>query len=360
VKVGIVGLPNAGKSSLFNALTRAGAQAANYPFTTVEPNVAVVPVPDERLERVAATVGAAPVVHESIEFHDIAGLVRGAHRGEGLGNRFLANIRETDAILHVVRTHGDPQVVHPEGRVDPLSDVEAVDTELLFADLEQAERRLERVAKQAKSLDKVAVAEEAWLRAVVESLGEGRGVRSVPVPGGAAGADVRLQALSSKPVLYVANVAEGEPLEPPPELREYAEARGARVAAVSARLDSELSELDDEEADAMRAELGVAESGLATVIREAFTLLDLISFFTADAGKEARAHAIPRDTPARRAAGYVHTDFERGFVAAEVVPWHDLVEAGGYAGARERALLRLEGRDYAVQDGDVVTFRFTP
>ena len=273
MKVGIVGLPNAGKSSLFNALTRAGAQAANYPFTTVEPNVAVVPVPDERLDRVAAVVRAVPVVHEAIEFHDIAGLVRGAHRGEGLGNKFLGNIRETDAILHVVRAHDDAQVVHPEGRVDPLSDVDAVDTELLFADLEQAERRLERVAKQAKSLDPVAIAEEAWLREVVEALGEGRAVRTVPVPGAAAGADVRLQALTSKPVLYVANVAEGEPLEPPAALRDHATARGARAAAVSARLDSELAELEDEEAVAMRAELGVAESGLATVIREAFALL---------------------------------------------------------------------------------------
>src|SRR6187401_2381503 len=182
MKIGIVGMPNAGKSSLFNALTRAGAQAANYPFTTVEPNVAVVGVPDERLDRVAATVGARPVVHETIQFHDIAGLVRGAHQGEGLGNKFLANIRETDAIMHVVRAHDDPQVVHPEGRVDPLSDVDAVDTELLFADLEQAERRLDRVARQARSLDKQLVAEERWLREVVEALQAGRAVRTVTAP----------------------------------------------------------------------------------------------------------------------------------------------------------------------------------
>jgi ribosome-binding ATPase YchF (GTP1/OBG family) len=238
--------------------------------------------------------------------------------------------------------------------------VEAVDTELLFADLEQAERRLERVAKQAKSLDKVAVAEERWLQRVVEALREGRAVRTVPPPEDAPGADVRLQALTSKPVLYVANVAEGEPLEPPAALAEYAAARGARATAVSARLDSELSELDDEEAGAMRAELGVAESGLTTVIREAFALLDLISFFTAGEGKEARAHAIPRGTPARRAAGSVHTDIERGFVAAEIVPWDALVDAGGYAAAREQAKLRVEGRDYPIQDGDVATFRFTP
>jgi ribosome-binding ATPase len=360
VKIGIVGLPNAGKSSLFNALTRAGAQAANYPFTTLEPNVAVVGVPDERLDRVAATVGADPVVHEVIQFHDIAGLVRGAHQGEGLGNRFLANIRETDAILHVVRAHEDAQVVHPDGRVDPPADVEAVETELLYADLEQAERRLERVSRQARSLDKELVAEEGWLRDVVEALRAGRAVRSVPEPADAPGAAVRLSALTSKPILYVANVAEGEPLEPPPELVAHAQALGARATAVSARLEAELAELDDEEAAPMREELGVEESGLATVIREAFTLLELISFFTAAQDSEARARAIRRGTPARRAAGAVHTDMERGFVAAEVTFWEDLVRAGGYAQAREQALSRLEGRAYEVRDGDVVTFRFTP
>jgi len=360
MKIGIVGMPNAGKSSLFNALTRAGAHAANYPFTTVEPNVAVVGVPDDRLEQVAATVGARPVVHETIQFHDIAGLVRGAHEGEGLGNQFLANIRETEAILHVVRAHDDPQVVHPEGRVDPLADVETIETELLFADLEQAERRLERVSKQAKSLDKVAVAEEDWLRSVIDALRAGRAVRTVPEPEAGPGALTRLSALTSKPVLYVANVAEGEPLEPPPELVAHAQERDARATAVSARLDAELSELDDEEAAAMRDELGVAESGLETVIREAFTLLHLIQFFTGGQEKEARAWAIPRGTRARRAAGAIHTDMEQGFVAAEVTPWEALVDAGGYAAARERALSRVEGRDYVVQDGDVVTFRFTP
>jgi len=238
--------------------------------------------------------------------------------------------------------------------------VDAVDTELLFADLEQAERRLERVAKQAKSLDKVAQAEERWLNRVLEALREGRAVRTVGPPADAPGAEVRLQALTSKPVLYVANVAEGEPLEPPAALAEYAASRGARAAAVSARLDSELSELEDEEAEAMRGELGVAESGLTTVIREAFALLDLISFFTAGEGKEARAHAIERGTTAWGAAGEIHTDVQRGFVRAEVVSWDALVESGGYAGAREKGLLRLEGREYLMNDGDVMTVKFTP
>jgi ribosome-binding ATPase len=360
VKIGIVGLPNAGKSSLFNGLTHAGAEAASYPFTTVEPNVAVVPVPDERLEQVAEVAGSSEVVPETIEFRDIAGLVRGAHRGEGLGNRFLSQIRETDALLHVVRGHDDARVPHPEGRVDPLADADAVETELLYADLEQAERRLERVARQAKAGGKEALAEEAWLRAVVEALGEGRPVRSVPPPSAAPDAPRLLSALTAKPVLYLANLNEGEAGEVPEPLREHVSATGARVVAVSARIESELAELDDEEAAAMREELGAPESGLDLVVRESFALLDLIAFFTADRGSEARARAIRRGTRARSAAGAVHTDMERGFVAAEVIAWDELVRAGGYAAAREAALLRVEGRDYELRDGEVVTFRFTP
>ena len=360
MKVGIVGMPNAGKSSLFNALTRAGADAANYPFTTVEPNVAVVPVPDERLDAVAETIGATPTVYETIEFHDIAGLVRGAHEGEGLGNRFLANIRETDALVHVVRAHGDAQVVHPEGRVDPMADVETIETELLYADLEQAERRLEKVAREAKSMEKAKVAEEAWLKDLIAALSEGRPARTVPPPDAAPDAMRSLQPLTSKPVLYLANVGEGEELALPAELAEHAKAAGARAAAVSARIEAELAELGDEEAGAMREELGAGESGLATVISEAWTLLGLITFFTAGDGKEGRAWAIRQGTAARRAAGSIHTDIERGFVAAEIVNWSDLVEAGGYAEARERAKLRIEGRDYVMRDGDVMTVRFTP
>jgi GTP-binding protein YchF len=360
VRIGIVGLPNAGKSSLFNALTRAGAEAANYPFTTVEPNVAVVPVPDERLDRVAETIDAKPLVHETIAFHDIAGLIRGAHKGEGLGNRFLANIRETDAIVHVVRAHSDPRVVHPEGRVDPASDLEAIDTELLYADLEQAERRLDRVSRQAKTGERSLVAEEAWLRELVAALQAGRPARSVPPPADAPGVMDALQPLTAKPVLIVANVPEDDPGTVPAAVAEHAAATGAIAVAVSARLESELAELDDDEAAAMRQDLGSEEAGLGRVIRGAFDLLELISFFTAGTDKEARAHAVRRDTTAWEAAGKIHSDIQRGFVRAEIVPWDALVEAGGYAGARDRGQLRLEGRDYVVRDGDVLTIKFTP
>jgi GTP-binding protein YchF len=360
MRIGIVGLPNAGKSSLFNALTRAGAEAANYPFTTLEPNVAVVPVPDERLDLLAETIKATPTVYETIAFHDIAGLVRGASKGEGLGNQFLANIRETDAILHVVRAHGDSQVVHPEGRVDPGADIDTIETELIYADLEQAERRLDRVARTAKSGERAAVAEVEWLRALIEALSAGRPARTVPPPADAPDAMRALQPLTSKPVLYVANVDEGAELVPPAPVMEHATGLGAGAVAVSARLDAELSELDDEEAAVMREEMGAAESGLSTVIRGAFELLDLISFYTAGEGKEARAHAIPRGTTAWGAAGKIHTDIQRGFVRAEVASVDALVEGGGYAGARDRGTLRLEGRDYVMQDGDVITIKFTP
>jgi GTP-binding protein YchF len=360
MRIGIVGLPNAGKSSLFNALTRAGAEAANYPFTTLEPNVAIVPVPDPRLDAVAATLGSKPITYETIAFHDIAGLVRGAHSGEGLGNQFLANIRETDAILHVVRAHDDAQVVHPEGKVDPEADLDTIETELIYADLEQAERRHQRIAREAKSGDKHAVAEEAWLRAVIDALRSGRTARTVPLPADAPDALRLLQPLTAKPVLFVANVGEGEPLEPPPAVAAAAGSRDAGAVAVSARLEAELSELDDEEATAMREDLGAGESGLDRVIRAAFELLELISFFTAGEGKEARAHAIQRGTTAWGAAGQIHTDIQRGFVRAEVISADGLVESGGYAGAREKGLLRLEGRDYEMQDGDVMTVKFTP
>jgi len=358
-RIGIVGMPNAGKSSLFNALTKAGAEAANYPFTTIEPNVAVVPVRDERLEDVARTVGSSEIVWDTIDFHDIAGLVAGAHQGEGLGNRFLANIRETDAIVHVVRAHGDQNVIHPEGRVDPLKDVETIETELVLADLEQAERRLERVSKQARGGDRVAVAEEAWLGDVVDALQAGRPARAVPVPADAPKAASDLGSLTAKPVLFVANVDEGSD-RVPADLAAHAIAQGARAVAVSSRIESELGELEEDEAAAMRTELGVSESGLERVVREAFALLRLIAFFTAGEAKPAQSWHLRDGLTAWHAAGEIHSDIQKGFVRAEVVGWRELVDAGGYVGARERGALRLEGRDYAMSDGDVITVKFAP
>jgi ribosome-binding ATPase len=358
-RIGIVGLPNAGKSSLFNALTKAGADAANYPFTTIEPNVAVVPVRDSRLEQVAETVGSSEIVWDTVDFHDIAGLVAGAHQGEGLGNRFLANIRETDAIVHVVRVHNDERVVHPEGRVDPLADVETIEAELALADLEQAERRRERVARQARGGDRAALAEEAWLGQVIDALAAGRPARGIPAPAEAPHAARELGSLTAKPVLFVANVDEGSE-EVPAALAAHADAQGAAAVAISSRIESELAELDDEDAAAMRAELGVGESGLDRVVREAFALLELIVFFTAGEGKPAQSWHLRRGLTAWHAAGEIHSDIQSGFVRAEVIGWRELVDAGGYAGARDRGTLRLEGRDYVMADGDVLTVKFTP
>ncbi len=359
MKVGIVGMPNAGKSSLFNALTRAGAEAANYPFTTIEPNVAIVPVADDRLEQVAELLKASNVVHDTIAFHDIAGLVRGASEGEGLGNKFLANIRETDALVHVVRAHGDDNVIHPEGRVDPRADIDTIETELIYADLEQAERRLERVVKAARGGDKVAVAEGEWLRALIAALQEGRPVRTVPPPADAPHALRDLSPLTAKPVLFVANVDEGDDTVPA-DVVEHAAAHGAQAVAVSSRIEAELSELDDEEAAAMREELGIAESGLQRIVRGAFSLLDLIAFFTVGEAKPAQSWHLRRGLTAWHAAGQIHSDIQRGFVRAEVIAWDALLDAGGYGVARERGTLRVEGRDYAMQDGDVLTVKFTP
>jgi ribosome-binding ATPase len=359
MKVGIVGMPNAGKSSLFNALTKAGAEAANYPFTTIEPTVAVVPVTDARLDRVAATIGASSIVPDTIDFHDIAGLVRGAHEGEGLGNRFLANIREVDAIVHVVRAHHDPSVVHPDGEVDPRRDIDTIETELVYADLEQAERRVERVSKQARGGDKAAQAEEGWLREVIAALQAGRPARTVPVPAEAPDALGNLQPLTAKPVLFVANVDEGDDAVPA-AVAEHAAAVGAVAVAVSSRLEAELAELDEADAAAMRDELGIGESGLRRVIGGAFSLLHLIAFFTAGEDKPAQSWHLRDGLTAWHAAGEIHSDIQRGFVRAEVVGWEELVEAGGYAGARDRGVLRLEGRGYVMRDGDVITVKFTP
>jgi GTP-binding protein YchF len=356
MKVGIVGLPNAGKSTLFNALTKGGAQTGDYPFTTIEPNVAVAQVPDERLAQVGETVKSSELVPAKIDFHDIAGLVKGASEGEGLGNQFLASIRETDAICHVVRCHTESDVPHPDGRVDPLADIETIETELVLADYEQVERRLGRVGKQAKTGDAEAIAEHGWLTAVHEALAAGRPARSIPIPDAAPLAAQNLQALTTKPILYVANVDEGD-AEAPPAVSDHAAAVGAGIVAVSARIEGELAELDPAEAEEMRESYGVEGSGLARLVRAAYDLLELITFFTAGEGKEAVARPLRRGATALEAAGTIHTEIMEAFIKAEVIGWQQLVECGGYAPARDKGQLRIEGRDYLVADGDVITIK---
>ena len=318
-----------------------------------------MPVRDPRLEAVAETIKASNIVPDTIDFHDIAGLVAGAHKGEGLGNQFLANIRETDALLHVVRCHQDENVIHPEGRVDPAADMETIETELVFADLEQAERRHARVVREARSGDKAAIAEQAWLEQVIDALQRGEPARGVPVPDAAPNALRNLSPLTGKPVLYVANVDEGDDAVPA-VVADHAAAVGAAAVAISSRIEAELSELDDDEAAVMRDELGVAESGLDRVVRGAFGLLDLLAFFTAGEDKPAQSWHLRRGLTAWHAAGSIHSDIQKGFVRAEVIGWEALVEAGGYAGARDKGTLRLEGRDYVMADGDVITVKFTP
>ena len=280
-------------------------------------------------------------------------------KGEGLGNKFLANIRETDALLHVVRAHGDENVVHPEGRVDPAADIETIDTELLYADLEQAERRHQRVVRTARSGNKVAIAEQEWLERVIDALNAGRPVRTVPGAGGRSECHADLSPLSGKPVLFVANVDEGDDAVPS-AIAGHAAAHGAAAVAVSSRIEAELSELDDDDAGVMREEMGVGESGLERVVRGAFGLLDLLAFFTAGEDKPAQSWHMPRGLTAWHAAGEIHSDIQRGFVRAEVIGWQELVDAGGYGAARERGTLRLEGRDYPMADGDVITVKFAP
>ena len=359
IKCGIVGLPNVGKSTLFNALTKAGIQAENYPFCTIEPNVGVVTVPDPRLDRLAEIVRPQQVLPATMEFVDIAGLVAGASRGEGLGNKFLANIRETDAIAHVVRCFEDDNVVHVDGRVDPVSDIEVINTELALADLETVEKAIHRVGKIAKSGDKTARAQLALFEQIKACLDEGRMARSLDMDKEQQLLARDLHLLTTKPTMYIANVAEDGFVNNPKldAVRELARDEGAEVVPVCAAIESELVELDAEEQQVFLEELGLDEPGLNRVIRAGYRLLGLQTYFTAGV-KEVRAWTVRIGATAPQAAGVIHTDFEKGFIRAEVTSYEDFIACNGEQGAREAGKLRLEGKDYIVQDGDVMHFRF--
>ncbi len=359
-KCGIVGLPNVGKSTLFNALTQtAAAQAANYPFCTIEPNVGRVAVPDPRLETLARIGTSAKVVPTSLEFVDIAGLVRGASRGEGLGNQFLANIREVDAIVHVLRCFEDPDVTHVEGGIDPVRDAETVETELMLADLEGLEKRQLGLVKRARGGDKEAQAQLALIEPIMAALQAGRPARTA-IPRGGEEAARRLQLLTTKPVLYVCNVEEASAATGNAHSARVfarAEAEGAKAVVVSAAIEAEISQIAEADRADFLAHLGLEDSGLDRVIRAGYALLGLITYFTAGP-KETRAWTVTRGTKAPQAAGVIHGDFERGFIAAETIAYEDYVALGGEQGAKEAGKMRVEGKEYVVKDGDVLLFRF--
>ncbi|MDY3845990.1 MAG: redox-regulated ATPase YchF [Eubacteriales bacterium] len=362
MKLGIVGLPNVGKSTLFNALTNAGAQSANYPFCTIDPNVGIVTVPDKRLDALAEMYSPEKYTPAVIEFVDIAGLVKGASKGEGLGNKFLSNIREVDAIVHVVRCFEDSNIIHVDGNINALRDVETINLELILSDLEIVEKRLDRVRKNAKN-DKSLLSELDLLERIYEALENGKSARSVPMTEDEEGliSDVRL--LSLKPIIYVANIAEDEVSggyennQNYKALKEYAHSEGAGIIAVCAQIEAELASLEGEEKKEFLSELGIEESGLDKLIKASYSLLGLISYLTAGP-KEVRAWTIKKGTKAPQAAGKIHSDFERGFIRAEIVSFDDLIREGNMNSVKEKGLLRSEGKDYVIEDGDVVLFRF--
>lgn len=363
MKLGIVGLPNVGKSTLFNSLTKAGAESANYPFCTIDPNVGVVTVPDERLNVLGEMYHTRKIVPAVIEFVDIAGLVKGASKGEGLGNQFLANIREVDAIVHVVRCFEDSNIVHVDGSINPLRDIETINLELVFSDLEILERRIAKTAKMSRN-DKTAAKELEFLNRVKAHLEEGRLAKTFQTENeDEEGWLAEYNLLTAKPVIFAANVSEddlpddGASNEGVQAVREYAEQEDCRVFVVCAQIEQEIAELDDEEKKMFLEDLGLEESGLEKLIKASYSLLGLISYLTAGE-PEVRAWTIKTGTKAPQAAGKIHSDFERGFIRAEIVSYDDLMACGTHAAAKEKGLVRLEGKEYVVQDGDIILFRF--